>query len=127
VEWLNSCIDEVLETKVKAINMDPYFHNAAVSIIFSFHMTFERMINEMPGTYTSNYELKRDFLLKHEMYFETWSKWLPRISETLTALIDSHPELKIEALPLSEQYFTPEAQKILGDLITGQSLAGSPH
>lgn len=121
LQWLNDCLDEVLVTKVKAINMDPFFHNAAIAIIFSFHMTFERMINEMPGTYKTDYELKRDFLTSHIQYFEVWMKWLPKIADEYRNLIDAHPEFKVEALPLEEQYHSPEAQKIIGGIPTPAS------
>ncbi|MBN8554595.1 MAG: motility associated factor glycosyltransferase family protein [Deltaproteobacteria bacterium] len=83
IDWLNERIDRILEIKVEAINNDPHFYNLAVSILFPAHFTFEKLINEMPAMYTTDYELKRDFILKHEQYFEIWNKWLPDVRQVL--------------------------------------------
>jgi hypothetical protein len=84
-DWLNEKIDEILNVKVESINNDKVFYALAVSILFPAHFTFEKMINEMPALYTTDYELKRDFILKHEQYFEIWGRWLP---DTIQALKD---------------------------------------
>ena len=87
IEYLDKALDEVLNIKVKAVNEDPVFNNAVISIISPAHITFERMINIMPNDYTDNYSLKRDVLLEHIKYFSIWNRWIPKIlSKTVEAI-----------------------------------------
>ncbi|PIR22312.1 MAG: hypothetical protein COV44_08840 [Deltaproteobacteria bacterium CG11_big_fil_rev_8_21_14_0_20_45_16] len=77
LDYLNQALNEVLKVKVEAVNEDKVFYKFAISVFIPAHIAFERGLNEMAPNYTSNYELKRDFLLKHKVYFKIWLKWLP--------------------------------------------------
>ncbi len=77
VEFLNRALDEVIDLKVRAVNEDKMFYQAAVSILLPAHVAFERTVNEMPFNYSNDYDLKRDFLLAHQQYFEIWNAFLP--------------------------------------------------
>lgn len=85
--FLDDAIDDVLRVKVKAVNEDSDFNDAVISIIGPAHTTFERVLNEMPGTYEDNYSLKRDFLLRHLQYFEIWLDWIPKICDQLESYL----------------------------------------
>lgn len=76
---LNKKIDEFLEVKVKWVNNCPTFFSAAIGIMHPAHIAFERVINEMPGNYDNNFDLKRDFIREHLKYFGMWNLWIPRV------------------------------------------------
>jgi len=78
LHYLDDALDEILKVKVAAVNGDPRFCNCFISVISAAHLAFESEINTMPARYTTNYELKRDFILRHKQYFEIWLKWMPR-------------------------------------------------
>lgn len=98
-EFLDRALDQILDLKVKAVNEDFIFHNAVVSIILPAHIAFERELNQMPGEYTDNYKLKRDFLLRHLQYFGIWEKWIPLIIEELERALAalSEESLKVDS------------------------------
>jgi hypothetical protein len=81
LHYLDDALEDVLRVKVKAVNEDSTFYSSSLSILTPAHLAFERGINAMPGEYKDNYELKRDFLLRHEQYFKIWIKWLPKIRD----------------------------------------------
>lgn len=91
LDYLDKRIDEVLAKKVEAVNEDKIFYQFVITTILPAHVTFEREINEMPMKYTSNYELKKDFLLAHKKYFSIWTKWFPLM---LKELRNSEVDLK---------------------------------
>ena len=78
LHYLDDAIDEILKVKVKAVNEDLDFYSGFIGLIGPAHMAFETEINAMPAHYETNYELKRDFLLRHKQYFQIWLKWMPR-------------------------------------------------
>ncbi len=83
MEVLNSALDEILNVKASAANHDKIFSEVAIAILYPTHSIFERVLNQMPSTYATEYELKMDFLLQHEAYFEMWDLYLPRIIRAL--------------------------------------------
>lgn len=91
---LNEFLDSMLSIKSEAVNNDPTFYQFGIMGIQPAHLAFERQINEMPGKYSDNYQLKRDFLLFHRRYFKIWQKWLPQFIEVLESieLKDSAPQ-----------------------------------
>lgn len=78
IHYLDDAIDEILNIKVKAVNDDLDFYQRFVGFISPAHIAFESEINAMPSRYETNYELKRDFVLRHKQYFQIWLKWMPR-------------------------------------------------
>jgi len=91
LRYLDQALDEVLKIKTEAVNNDQIFYQFAILTLIPVHVTFEREINEMPGNYKDNYELKRDFLLKHKVYFQLWEKWLPQFIKELEDYKASSP------------------------------------
>lgn len=85
---LNTKIDEFLAIKVKWVNESTPFFAGAIGIMHPAHIAFERAINEMPGNYENNYELKRDFIEKHIVYFEMWRLWIPKLLDYYKGTID---------------------------------------
>lgn len=79
LERLNLALDEVLNLKVSAVNDDDLFHALAVTIITPKHRIFEREINTLRFQHSNDYDLKKDFLLRHEAYFQMWAEFLPQI------------------------------------------------
>jgi hypothetical protein len=79
IEKLNSKLDELLSFKVRYVNEDRTFNDAYVSVISPGHHAFEREINELRGLHDDNYELKKDFLLRHTKYFSLWERWIPKV------------------------------------------------
>jgi hypothetical protein len=90
--YLDDRLNEVLRVKVQAVNNDKVFFFGFIQTISPYHLTFERDLNQMPGTYKDNYSLKRDFLLKHLSYFHCWKTWMPLVKQAL-----SRGQLKISA------------------------------
>jgi len=78
LHYLDDALDEILNVKVKAVNEDLDFYHRFVGFISPAHMAFETELNAMPSRYETNYELKRDFVLRHKQYFQIWLKWMPR-------------------------------------------------
>lgn len=102
---LNERLDEVLKTKVKMVNERPDFSAAFINVISPAHMAFERTVNALMGRHKDNYELKKDFLLKHKQYFQIWKKWLTPIMGEYRKALDrlearndlAEAEAKVEA------------------------------
>ncbi len=102
IDSLNEAIDEVLDIKVKAVNEDRAFYMTGITILMPFHATFERVVNQMRLEYKDDYSLKRDFLLKHEQYFEGWLRHLPRIEKRLRGALERW-DLSTEPMPEHEK------------------------
>ena len=104
---LNSRIDDFLNMKVKWVNGNLTFFAAIIGILHPAHIAFERAINEMPGRYNDNYELKRDFIKEHIVYFGMWTHWIPRLMEyyqkTLDRLEKNLPADYLEDPPLAKR------------------------
>jgi len=102
---LNRMLDEALDLKLsmafRSVNAGPMI----TGVMAPFNAAFERIINELPHTHTSNYELRKDVLLKHEDYFKSWLKWLPKIQIEVEK---AYEELKSIPLELPE---APTKQK----------------
>lgn len=87
--FLDQRLDTVLKVKVSAVNEDPAFFSGAMSVMLPAHLAFERELNNMPGAYTDNYLLKRDFLLLHQKYFNLWLHWLPLLEAEINQYLES--------------------------------------
>lgn len=98
IKFLDRCIDKVLKHKIKAVNDDSMFYLLFISVILPAHLAFERSLNEMPGTYTNELKLKRDFLLRHKSYFSLWKRWMPKLREPLLNLKKELKECYAEEL-----------------------------
>lgn len=94
--FLNQCIDELLDIKVSAVNEDNIFNQFAISMILPAHMAFERSLNEIRANHTNDYDLKKDFLLRHKNYFQVWNHNLPKLEDLLKRALATH-------LPLAKQ------------------------
>ncbi len=114
IPQFNEKLDEVLKTKVKMVNENSDFSASFVTVISPAHMAFERTVNSLMGKHKDNYDLKKDFLLKHKQYFQIWNKWLGPIlgehEKALRALEDRQDLAAIEAQIEAEEAaaVTPE-------------------
>lgn len=79
IDKLDQCIAQILDLKVSSVNRNPAFQQALLSVMSPVHVAFEREINEYILTYKDNYQLKRDFLIRHSVCFSLWNHWLPQI------------------------------------------------
>ncbi len=97
LEFFDKGIDEVLALKVKAVNQDWHFYGLGINLMLPGHMAFERMINQIRAEHTNDYDLKRDFLLKHRDYFHIWNQTIPEITEKLEEFLSNQESFKLSA------------------------------
>jgi hypothetical protein len=115
---LNKKIDEFLSIKVKWVNEQKTFFAAAIGIMHPAHIAFERVINEMPGSYDNNFDLKRDFIKEHLKYFGMWNIWIPRVlkyyQDTMARLEKNLPADYLESPATESEAHLDLANKRLG-------------
>ncbi len=113
IDELNSKLDQVLKLKVKVVNDKMTLSQSLIGVVGPAHHVFERNINELPYIHQTDYELKKDFLLRHHIYFKIWNKWLEPI-------YDEHRlayERVVAKFPLDSEASVQESFNKLSELV----------